>query len=144
VKVRRRDERGSVLMLVPAGILVLLILAAIAIDSAIVLTAQRDLANRAAAAANDIAAGAVSDDGFYGQGTIALDQPRADAYVALAFDPDHPSAGFDDWSAFAETDGRRVTVVARARVHYLFAPAIPGVSETTEVVARSTATARGG
>src|SRR2546430_10938029 len=59
-----RSERGSVIMLVPAAVLVLVILAAIAVDSAIVMLASRDVNNRAAAASNDIASIAIDDDAF--------------------------------------------------------------------------------
>ncbi|HET9442105.1 MAG TPA: hypothetical protein VFO65_02210 [Acidimicrobiales bacterium] len=133
--------------MVPAGFLVLIILGAIAVDTAIVVMAQRDLANRTAAAANDIAGLAVSDEAFYGgaaPGSVALVPERAAAYVALAFPPDRPPAGYLSWSGQAVTDGRQVVVTASAEVRYLFAPAIPGVDHTTTVTARSEATARGG
>ena len=140
-----RREDGSVLMLVPAGILVLLVLAAVAVDSALVFVAQRDLANRTAAAANDIAAAAVSDDAFYdGGGTIVLQEARADAFVDVTFAPERRPEGFEARTASATTVGREVTVVAEAEVRYLFAPAVPGVARTTVVRARSTAVAVGG
>lgn len=136
----RCDQSGSVLMLVPAGILVLLILAAIAIDGALVLMAQRDLANRAAAVSNDLAVAALSDGALYRDGGILLDEHRAEAYVRLAFDPAHRPDEYESWSGRASADGRRVEVVATAEVKYLFAPAIPGLPRSTTVVARSIAT----
>lgn len=134
-----RDE-GSVLMLVPAAVLVLLVLGAVCVDSAIVFLAQRDLANRTAAAANDIAGFAVSDDAFYDRaGTVTLDDERADAYVQLAFPADDPPGGFQSWSADADAAGGSVTVAAEAEVRSVFARAIPGTSRTTTVRARSVA-----
>lgn len=141
----RGRDRGSVLMLVPAAVLVLLILGGVAVDSAVVFMAERDLANRTAAAANDVAAAAISDTGFYrGGGQIVLDADRAVAYVDLAFSPANMPAGYQDWSAGVTTSGQQVVVEASAEVRHVFAPAIPGVRRSTTVVARSTATAVGG
>lgn len=143
---RHCDDHGSVLMLVPAAVLVLVVLAAIAIDSAIVVLAQRDLLNRTAAAANDVAGFAVSEDGFYrsADGLVELDQERARAFVDLVFSAERRPPSYESWDGRAVTDGRRVVVEATARVRYLFAPAVPGATRTATVTARSTATARGG
>ncbi|HEX2849573.1 MAG TPA: hypothetical protein VHN98_03435 [Acidimicrobiales bacterium] len=141
---RSRDD-GSVLMLVPAAVLVLLILGAIAVDSAVVFLAERDLSNRTAAAANDIAGSAADEASFYrGGGEIRLDPPTADAYAARVFSEARRPQGYDDWRGAASVAGRQVTVTAEATVRLVFAPAIPGVSRTTTVQARSVATARGG
>ncbi len=131
-------------MLVPAGILVLLILAAIAVDSSIVLLAQRDLANRTAATANDVAGALVDDSRFYSTGDIAVDERRASQYTALAFQPGRHPAGVETWRASATVVGRQVTIEASAEVPYLFGRAVPGLPRTTTVRARSTATATGG
>lgn len=131
------------LMLVPAGILVLLVLAAIAVDTAIVLAAQRDLAHRTAAVAGDVANVAVDDASFYSSGAVQLREDVAAMQVRLAFPPERPPAGYDSWAAAARTDGRRVTVSATAEVRYLFAPAIPGTPRSTTVQATSTAEAHG-
>lgn len=136
-------ERGSVLMLVPAGILVLLLLAAIAVDAAIVLGAERELAHRTAAVAGDLANLAVDDERLYGSGRVELRDDIADAQTQLAFPPDRPPAGFLSWDATARAEGRRVTVTATAEVRYLFAPAIPGVRRTARIEAASTAEAVG-
>ena len=137
-----RNDRGSVLMLVPAGILVLLALAAMSIDSAIVWMAQRDLANRTAATADDIAGAALDDEVLYHEGAIRLRPEAAAAYTDLVFAPERVPEGYVGWAAVAEVDGATVTVRARAEVRYLFAPAIPGVARTATVQAASTAEAR--
>ena len=142
---RADDERGSVLMLVPAAVLVVLVLGAICVDSAVVFLGQRDLANRTAAAANDIAGFAVSDTAFYDRsGDVAIDADRAVAYVHLAFPADDPPGGFTSWRAEAVTSGDQVTVVAEAEVRAIFAKAIPGAPDTTTVRARSVAVSRSG
>src|SRR5438552_16034305 len=56
-----RGQRGSVLILVPAGVLVLMILGAICVDFSIAYLAQRQLQDAASAAVND-AAGAGLDE----------------------------------------------------------------------------------
>ena len=45
-------QRGSTLLLFPAALLIMLVLAAITVDSAIAFMAQRQLVNATAAAAN--------------------------------------------------------------------------------------------
>jgi hypothetical protein len=134
-------------MLVPAAVLVLLILGAICVDSAVVFFAERDLANRTAAVASDVASATVDDASFYGSAAgapLVLDESKAEAYARLAFAPDRTPAGYDRWSGEATTDGRTVTVVATAQVRYVFAKAIPGAPDTATVEARSVATAHGG
>jgi hypothetical protein len=138
-------DAGSVLMLVPAGILVLLVLAAVAIDSSVVFLAQRDLADRTAAASGDVANVAADDDQLYDDDhVVVLRQDVADAVVGLAFDPARPPRGYEAWQASAVVEGRSVTVSAEAEVRRIFAPAIPGVDPVATVHARSTAVAAGG
>jgi hypothetical protein len=139
-----RDESGSVLMLVPAGILVLLLLAAVAIDGAVVWLAQRDLSSRTAGVAADVAGAAVDDLAFYDGGAIRLRPDVAEAYTALAFAPDRLPQGYEAWSAEALVEGRSVTITARAEVRYVFAAAVPGLQRTAVVEARTTAEAAGG
>ena len=140
----RRTDVGSVLMLVPAGILVLFILGAIAVDSAVVFLAERDLSNRTAAVANDVAGFAASDDAFYRNGQVELAQPAARAYIAAAFAPSRLPAGYDTWQGAVRFVGpRTVEVSATAEVRRIFGRSIPGVSPTVTVDARSTATAQG-
>ncbi|HEX7166536.1 MAG TPA: hypothetical protein VF230_06115 [Acidimicrobiales bacterium] len=140
-----KDERGSVLMLVPAAVLVLLVLAAIAIDSAVIFLASRDLSNRTAAVANDVAGAAVSDASFYGGAGVVLDGDAARRYAATAFAAPSKPEGYVAWAGEATVVGdRTVEVVAWAEVRHVFAGAIPGVDGVTRVEARSVATARGG
>lgn len=133
-----RAEDGSALMLVPAAVLVLLVLAAIAVDTAVVLLAQRDLVNRTAAAANDVAALAADDGAFYERGQVTIDEDVADAYVGRAFGAATPSQ-YRSWGADAHTAGGDTVVVeAWADVRPVFAGFW---RDATRVEARSTATA---
>lgn len=142
-----RDERGSALMLIPAGVLVLLVLAAIALDSAVIFMAHRELNNRAAGAANDIAAMLVDDESFYRDGGAirVVDEGAADRYVASVFDPANPPAGFARIVGEATLDGtRRVIVEAEGDVRWIFAAAIPGLKGVTTVRVEAEATTVGG
>lgn len=89
----RTEEDGNTLLLFPAAILVMLVLAALAIDSALMWTAQREAATLADGVAR-AATGAVDearlfDDGEY---VIQLDRANAAAQGVLASRPDHAIA----------------------------------------------------
>ena len=85
------SESGSALALVPAGFLVLIILAAIAVDSAVALLGQRQLGDALAAAANDAAGAAISNSTFYGTGRVALDPAAAARTVCVSLAAQHPN-----------------------------------------------------
>lgn len=70
-------DAGSALLLVPAGVLVLVILASLALDAAVVFTAQRQLADAASAAANDAVTAALDEASFYDCGALRVDAARA-------------------------------------------------------------------
>jgi hypothetical protein len=131
-------------MLMPAAVLVVMVLGAIAVDSARLFLAQRELADAAAAAANDAVTAALSDDAFYrAGGRLELDPVhasrtvddavRARAPAGLAIDP--PSVTIA---------GRQICVALRATVTPLFAKAVPGAGRPRSVAARAAATAVGG
>lgn len=141
-----RDERGSILLLFPAAVLVVLVLAAITVDSSIAFLAQRELANATAAAANDASAMAVDGRAFYRDDRIELD-PYAVEMVAVdrvrqAIDQSRhrgldvrataspPAAAGCPWT---------VRVTAASRVSYVFAKALPGGPDEAPVRATSVA-----
>jgi hypothetical protein len=68
------------MVLVPAGFLVLLLLAAIAVDSAGGFLAQRQLTDALAAAANDAATAGLDNGAYYATGLLEL-VPAASAVV---------------------------------------------------------------
>ena len=143
---RSRGERGSVLLLFPAALLIMVALAAMAVDSAVAFLAQRELTNATAAAANDAATEALSDRSFY-QGnrielspsaveTVAVDRVRAlidesrHHDLTVRADAVPPAGAGCAWT---------VRVVASSRVDEVFGKALPGSSGSVAVRAQSTA-----
>ena len=138
-------ERGSVLMLMPAAVLVLAILGGLAADVAQVYLAEREMSSAAAAAANDAATQAIDLDGFYESGDIRLVEDRARAVALRSV----AARNLDRFGARVESvdvsaDGRSVTVVVSGRSPHLFAKALPGRSDGTNVSASAVAEAHEG
>lgn len=136
-------DRGSVLLLVPAAVLVLVVLGAIAVDSAVVFLGQHELAGAADAAAND-AATALSDRAFYqGGGATQVDAVRAQAALRAGLTADGLSEVTLDRppTVTVSPDGHQVCVVLSGVVHRIFGQAIPGVPAQVHVHARAVATA---
>lgn len=126
-------------MLMPAAVLVMLLLAALAVDTSVVWLGQRELANAAGAAANDIAAVAIDDAAFYADGEVTLDRAVARRIVA-----DHVRAATDEPLDHVEVErvtvtGRRVEVHLRARVRPVIGA--PGLVPARHVRAVAVATA---
>lgn len=137
---RRRSaagERGSVLVLMPAAVLVLLVLASLALDRALVFGAQRDLVATAQAAANDAVTEGVDPDVLRADGVVVLDPDR----VARAIARVTALAGPDLVVAWA-VDGTSVVVRLERRVRYLFSPALPGGPRTERIRATAQADLR--
>ncbi len=135
------------LLLFPAAVLVVVVLAAIAVDSAIVFLGQREVANAVTAAANDAAGEGVGNRAFYQRGRVELD-PGTVRQVAI----DEVRAALDD-ERFAglQVDAvvlppiaagcpPLVRVRATAWVSRLFATALPGGGGQVRVTATSTGT----
>ncbi|HET7489152.1 MAG TPA: hypothetical protein VFJ85_14570 [Acidimicrobiales bacterium] len=140
---RRRPDAGSALMLAPAAVLVLIVLGAIAVDSAVVVLGQRELSTAATAAANDAAAAALSDAGFYGHdGAVDIDQTRASQVVNDVLEQADLRGVHRDGSPDVEVVGPgQVCVRLTGHVDAIFARAVPGVPRTHTVHGRATATA---
>lgn len=136
-------ERGSVLMLVPAGVLVLFVLGALAVDVAIAFLAQRELSATAAALANDAATMALADDRFFAEnaaGAVEVDEGKAADVVREALAARAPGGVSDvRWSVRSADD--QVCVTLTARVEYLFSHAVPGAPQGATVSGRAVATA---
>jgi len=139
-------QRGSALLLFPAAVLIVLVLAAITVDTSIAFLGQRELANATAAAANDAASRAVDGQAFYQGDRIELD-PYAVELVAtervrLAIDQSrHRALEVRVTAAAPSRSGCpwTVTVSASSRVSYVFAKAIPGGPDEAAVRATSVA-----
>ncbi|HUR22350.1 MAG TPA: hypothetical protein VMZ73_00615 [Acidimicrobiales bacterium] len=138
------------LLLVPAGVLVLVILGAIAVDSAIAFLGQRELSDLAAAVANDAATSALSDEHFYrgggdaggehDAGDIEIDPLAARRLAQIAIERRAPS-GLRNILVETQTVGSHVCVRLRGDVDHVFARAVPGAARKTTVEGRATATA---
>ena len=138
------DERGSVLMLVPAGVLVLVVLGAIAVDSAVAFLGQREASNAAAAAANDAAAAALSDTAFYrSSGALVVDAARADAVARRAVAA-RASRGLVVEAVDVRADSAGVCVTVRGRVPYVFGRGLPFVADAALVTGQAGAVAVAG
>lgn len=144
--VAKVTERGSVLMLMPAAVLIVIVLASITVDFAVVFLGERELASLAGAAANDAA-------------TAGLDQERFRETGAFVLDPDRVGAVVHSTLAASSSEVRDITVTVsvtdvagepavevtlRGTVDYVFAPALPGASDTATVEATAVAVASPG
>ena len=139
---RRRDrctDRGSALMLMPAGVLVVLILASIAVDMSVVHLRKRQALDLAAAAAND-AATAAADPGSLRAGDFQIDPTLARAVVnrVVAASELAPALAAAPVVVVSD-DGVEVTLAVEA--DYVFAAAIPGAPDGAIVTATAAATA---
>lgn len=135
-------DRGSVLMLMPAAVLVFLVLGALVVDYGGVFVTHRDLANAAAAAANDAATQSIDLQLFYETGEITLVPERAWAVAEQSL----AARGLDRLDARVtdvriEDGGTSVIVTIRGHASYLFAKAVPGGKEGIDVTASSEARA---
>ncbi|HEV8297036.1 MAG TPA: hypothetical protein VGQ20_07065 [Acidimicrobiales bacterium] len=130
-------QRGSVLMLMPAAVLVMLVLGSIAVDFAFVGLRERELRNAAAGAANDAATAGLSRVALR-EGDTTLDPDEVERVVdaALAATDLHLAA-----PPVVEIgpDGRTVTVFLAATYEYVFAKALPGAPDHFTVRSRATA-----
>jgi len=138
-------------MLMPAGVLVVLVLGAMAVDLSLVHLGEREASAAASAAVNDAVTQGLDQDVLYSTGAYALDP------VAVA-DTIRVSLGAQEQTGRAlrvargpiltDTDGDgapdTVTIRVRMTIEYVFAKGIPGVADTTTVEAEATATAEPG
>lgn len=137
---RRSGERASVLMLMPAGVLIVLLLGAIAFDLSLVFLRQRQASSVAADVANDLATAAFDQAAFRADGRFELDPGRAAALGrALVAASDLGPDVMEVEVAVVGPDAVTVRVVVG--VDYVFAKAIPGASDGTSVAATATAIA---
>lgn len=128
-------------MLMPAGVLVVLLLGAIAFDLSLVFLRQRQASSLASDVANDVVTAALDEEAFRADGRFELDPERAarlvDAWVAAS---DLAPLVVDVEVQVLAPDAAEVVVVLR--VDYVFARAIPGAAAGTTVEARASAEAR--
>ena len=134
------------LLLFPAAVLIVVAMAAVAVDASIAFLGERELANATAAAANDAAGRAVSDRAFYEGGRIELEpavvERVAVGRVRAALDDGRHQELAVEARAVPPAGagcGWTVHVSARARVAYIFSPAVPGGPDSVTVDATTVA-----
>lgn len=137
--VPRPSDVGSALALIPACTFVLIVLAALAADLALVQLRRREALSVAAAAVNDAASLGTSEAALR-QGLHAIDPSRATEVVNR-----HIAASAVAGSLARPprilVDDTAVEVTLEVRVEHLFSPAIPGTDPVTVVVVSASATA---
>jgi hypothetical protein len=129
-------------MLIPAGFLVVLILASIAIDMSIVQLRQRQAFDVASAAANDAAAAGGDIVRKQGGDDFRISQERA-SRVAQQVVAASDIAPLVTDGPVVTVSGRQVEVELSVRASYIFARAVPGAPDGLTVHARATALAAG-
>lgn len=135
-----RGQQGSVLALVPAGFMVLVVLAAFAINSAVAYKASQQLHDTLLAAANDGAAAGLDGASFYSTGNLVL-APQLVAQQVCASVAAQNTPGLRAVVVGLSIDGLWVRVTGKAFAEGLFARGLPGFgairvsSSATAVVA---------
>ena len=131
-------ERGSTLLLFPAALLVMVVLAAVTVDLARVRLGGQQADALAGAVANDTVTVGLDPDALRAGEDYRLDPRRVDTVAARA----ERLAGLPDLTVTAEVIGNRaVAVDVRTTVRLGFAAALPGARPTVPVRAGATARA---
>jgi hypothetical protein len=136
---RCRNDRGSALMLLPAGVLIVLVLASIAVDMSLVHLRQRQGFDVAAAAAND-AATAAADTRLLRAGAYEIDAAEARRVVQRSVAASDLAPHLVGAPAVT-VEGDTVEVSLTVAAAHLFTGAIPGTPDRTVVTATASATA---
>jgi len=134
-------ERGSALLLVPAAMLVVLGLAGVVLDASAAFLAERELADAAAAAANDVAGAALDESGLRRDGTVQLDEARAcelarATLLATGNDLVTDALARDPCPVHLGDDGLSVEVELHAEARAIFGGGLPGLPDGYAVSAR--------
>ena len=126
----------------PAAVLIVLLLGAIAVDLTIVHLRQQQAIDAAASAANDAVTGGLDQAALRAGRGYRLDPARVDAAVDRSID----AQGLADQLAappqITEPTPNTITVVITLRADYLFARALPDMPHSTTVRGTATATAQ--
>ena len=133
-------DRGSTLLLVPAGFLVVLILASIAVDMALVDLRQRQAVDVASGAANDVVTAVADESRLRGGSGLGLDQSAAEAAVERIVAASDLAPDVVGSPVVRVTDDS-VEVELTVEADFIFAGAVPGAPDDATVTARASATA---
>ncbi|HEX4868690.1 MAG TPA: hypothetical protein VFV32_13855 [Acidimicrobiales bacterium] len=130
-------------MLVPAGLLITLLLGGIAFDLSLLFLRQRQASSVAVDLANDLATLALDEGHLRATGEYVLDPARAGA-LATALLRESDVAADAVGLTVQVTAPDSVSVTVTLDVDYVFAKAIPGAADGTEVSATASALAVAG
>ena len=130
---RAMTERATALVLVPTMMLVLVALAAVAVDLTAIHAAQRSLYRTVSAAADD-AAGMVDRRRIQQDGVVVVDPEAARRVVRARLATADLPGTVDE--VLVATDARSVEVTVRVRIEHLFLGVVPGVDDTGTVPVR--------
>ena len=123
---RRSDDRGTALVLVPAMALVMIVLAAIALDMSVVAGIQR-AAERELSAAADDAAGMIDGREHQRNGTVRIDATAAEQVVRARLEVADLPGRVVELRIAVTADV--VDVVARIESPRIFLRAVPGMGD---------------
>jgi hypothetical protein len=112
-------------VLAPAGFLVLMLLAALSVDSAVAYLGQRALNDSITAAANDAATAGLSNGAFYSNGKVTLD-PAASGAAVCASMAAQGHTSLHDVQVEVGVSGAEIEVEATARIDAVFGRFVPG------------------
>lgn len=136
---RAGSERGSVLMLMPAAVLIVMVLGAIAVDLTAVRLGQRELIAAAGDAANDAVTVGL-DEGALRRGEgYRIDASRAEGAVLDALAAKGILAELAEPPTVIVSGADTVEVRLARRVPHIFAKALPGAPH--DELVRATVTA---
>lgn len=135
----RDPESGSTLTLMPVGLLIVILLASIAFDFAIVLHEERELLNAASSAANDAVTYGFDVEDFRATSVLALDEERVQSAVATSVAIRQGSGSTTQILPVTYDGPTTVRVTLERDVPLLFAAAVPGAPD--HITVRSTASA---
>ena len=141
---RARGDQGTVLMMLPAAVMIVLMLAAVAVDETGVYLAHRRLHAAAAAAANDAITAGLDLDAFNATGEYRLDPARVAAAVSRSLGAQQSetvdAAVVSAPSISVDASGRQtIQLTLTANVRLIFAGAIPGFDNRRRITERASA-----
>ncbi len=128
-------ERGSALLLVPTMVLVVIGLAAVSVDGAVIAAEQRELVSAAQAAAADGASAGVDVDGLRANGSLQYDPIRVGRSIQRSVAAHAPEATVR-WMRH----NNRIEVRLCADVSLVFARGLGGRSGNVRLCGRAHAT----
>lgn len=139
-----RRDRGTVLMLMPAALLVLFVLGAIAFDYAHLFLAKRELSAVAEAAANDAVTFGIDPASVRRGDGVVLTEERVVQSVLASVALRSPELHLLGEPEVRFESATEVRVTLRASIDFVFTKAIPGAKDAETVTVTAVADARNG